>query len=83
MMLICRNGNMAFFIDYPNIMPLKPIGLFSAWDAEARAHKQEARHIDDVISYCTSRLRSALVFVVNGSDETAEWMQEAFFMELV
>jgi hypothetical protein len=75
-----------FFIDYLNIMPPKPIGLFSAWEAEARAQKDNARHIGDVICYCTSRLRSALRVVtarIQMKDERADWMQEVFFMELV
>jgi hypothetical protein len=82
-MLIGPNAMWLFSIDYLNTMPQKPIGLFSPWEAEANTQKQSARHINDVISYCASRFRSALGVVVQETDEKGDWMQENFLLELV
>jgi hypothetical protein len=79
-------GMWLFSIDYLNTMSVKPVGLFSALEAEATAQKKDAEHINNVICYCTSRLRSALgvvAAVAQNSDDRAYWMQDAFFEELV
>lgn len=85
-MISCSYAEMAMwlcFIDYRNTMPLKAIGLFNAWAGEAQAQKEHSRHINEVLAYCTSRFRAALAVLVKQEDDTVEWMQEVFFLELV
>jgi len=81
--LICHIALWLCLIDYLAFMPLKSIGLFNAWAADAKALKQHPQHVNDVLSYCSSRFRTALAVLVQEEDDRVDWMQDALFMELV
>jgi hypothetical protein len=63
---------------------MKPIRLFSAWDGPP-TDPTNVDKIRDVMFYCASRLRAALIVIINIPEDAAaqSWLQRCLLMELV